>query len=79
MGDDILEDIPYSLTVFRGAVLDEVGIKTQVLFDLHGDLHRLCRGTINLVDYRDDFQVVFHGKIEVGKCLCFNSLGGIYK
>ena len=35
-------------------------------------------GQVDLVDHRNDLQVVFNGKVGVGKGLCLDALGGIH-
>ena len=47
------------------------------LFDLVDDALRLCRGQIDLVQYRQDFQALFDRGVAVGDALRLDSLGGI--
>ncbi|VTR65980.1 hypothetical protein DESC_40011 [Desulfosarcina cetonica] len=52
-------------------------IQSQILLDLGLDPLDIGRGQVDLVDDRDDFQVMFHGQVEVGQGLGLDALAGI--
>jgi hypothetical protein len=54
-----------------------IRVQPQVLFDLIFDPVNIRRRQVDLVDYRDNFQIVFQGQIEVGQGLGLHTLAGI--
>ncbi len=54
-----------------------IRVKTELGVDLLDDPFDICRWQVDLVDHRDDLQIVLHGKVEVGQCLGLHALGGI--
>ena len=75
--DDGLKDLLDALAGFRRTVLDQAAVKAEILLDLQGDLFRFGGGEIDLVDHRDDLEIVFHGQIEIGQGLRLDPLGGV--
>ncbi len=53
------------------------GIESDHLLDLLANAIRLGRRQIDLVDYRDDFEIVVQRKIGIGQRLRFDALRGI--
>ena len=49
----------------------------EQVFDLLGDLVGARRGQVDLVDDRDDLQVVVERQVEVGQRLRLDALGGV--
>src|SRR4030043_408843 len=52
-------------------------VQSQLRVDLFDHPFHICRRKIDLIDDRDDFQVIFHGQIKVGNCLSLHALGSI--
>jgi hypothetical protein len=52
-------------------------VQPQLRIYLLNNPFHIRRGQINLVDDGDNFQVVFHGQIEIGQRLGLNSLGRV--
>jgi hypothetical protein len=53
------------------------GVQAEVLFDLILDPVDVRRRQVDLVDYRNDFQVVFQCQVEVGQGLGLDALAGV--
>ena len=56
-----------------------VRIQAQLPLDLLLDPVHVRRGQVDLVDHRDDGEVVLHGQIEVGHGLGLHPLGGVHQ
>jgi hypothetical protein len=52
-------------------------VEAQVFLDLRLHPFDVGRGQVDLVDDRDDLQIVFHGQIEIGQGLGLHALAGI--
>ncbi len=48
------------------------------ILNLFNHTLRLGAGKVDLIDYRKNIQVMIQSQINVGKCLGFNSLGGVH-
>ena len=75
--DDGVEQFGHALAGLGRAFADGGPVQAEILFDLGRDLVRLGRRQVDLVDHRDDVQVVFHGQVEVGQGLGLDPLGGV--
>ena len=78
-GDDGLEDLVDADAFLGGAQDDVVRIQAQLAFDLLLDPVHVRGGQVDLVDHRDDGEVVLHGQIEVGHGLGLHALGGVHQ
>ena len=78
-GDDGLEDLVDAEAFLGGAQENVVRIQAQLAFDLLLDPVHVRRGQVDLVDHRDDGEVVLHGQIEVGHGLGLHALGGVHQ
>ena len=47
--------------------------------DFEGVFFGVSGGQVDLIEDGNDFEVVFHGQIEVSQGLCLNALGGVDK
>ena len=78
-GDDGLEDLVDAEAFLGGAQNDVVRIQAQLVLNLLLDPVHVRRGQVDLVDHRDDGEVVLHGQIEVGHGLGLHPLGGVHQ
>ncbi len=53
-------------------------VQADALLDFLLHPLRLCRGQVNLVDDRHDFQVMLQGHVDIGQGLGLNALGRIH-
>ena len=51
--------------------------ESDEVFDLFDRLFRFGAGQIDLVDYRDELEIVFDCEVSVRQSLCFNTLRSI--
>ena len=56
-----------------------LAVKTQIFIYLILCPFYFCGRKIDFIDYRDNLQIMLHGKIKVCKGLCFHPLGSINK
>ena len=63
--------------IFCRCVQDFIFTETEYLPQLAGNPVRLGRGEVDLVDHRNQIQVVLHGQERVGDGLSFDALAGI--
>ncbi len=75
--DDRLQDFFDPDSLLGGTFQMGVRIQTQLRVDLLDDPLDVRRGKIDLVDDRDDRQIVLHGEVEVGERLGLDALGGV--
>ena len=75
--DDRFQDFVNADTLFGAGENSFRGVDTDNVFDLLTDAFGVGGRQVNLVDDRDDFQVVVQGEVGVRKSLGFHALGGI--
>ena len=77
LGDDRFEDLVDPLP-FLGGRQDRVGrVDADHFLDLAADVLGIGRRQVDLVDDRDDREVVVHGEVDVGQRLRLDALRGI--
>ena len=77
--DDRFENVA-DAGAFLGARQDgAAAVQADDVFDLPLALLGLRAGQVDLVDDRDDLEVVLDGKVGVGECLRFDALRGIHQ
>ena len=64
--------------VFRGNQRCILGFQSDHVLDLVNDPLRLCTGKVDLVDHRNDVQIVIQRQIHIGQRLGLNALGRIH-
>ena len=79
LGDDGLQDLVDAEAFLGGAEDGHIRVQTQFPVDLLLDPLDVGRGQVDLVDHRDDGEVVLHGQIEVGQGLGLHPLGGVHQ
>ena len=75
--DDGLEDLLDARSLLGGTLQMGVRVESQFRVDLLDDPLHVRRGEVDLVDHRDDRQIVLHGEVEVGERLGLDALGGV--
>ncbi len=75
--DDLVEQLRHALAGLARHQEHVVRITADDLRQLGRVLLRLRRRKIDLVEYRDDLQVVLEGQVQVGQRLCLDALGRI--
>ncbi len=75
--NDLFEDFGDADALFGGAENGFGGIETDEGFDLFADALGVGGGEIDLIDNRDNLEVLIEGEIGIGEGLGFDSLGGI--
>src|SRR5690606_12335157 len=76
--DHGLQDLLHADPVLGGGHDGDGGVEADDLLDLLLDLFRVCGREVDLVDDRDDLQIVFQGHVDVREGLRLNPLGGIH-
>ena len=74
---DRVEQFGDALACFSGAEDAVLGLEAQHLLDFHGDLIRACAGQVDLVENRDDLEILLDGEVRVDDGLGLHALGGI--
>lgn len=79
MGHDGLQDLLDADPLLGGA--EDGQLRVQVQFPVHLllDPFDVGGGQIDLVDHRDDGEVVLHGQVEIGHGLGLHPLGGVHQ
>ena len=77
-GHDGVQEFGAAGAGFGGDIDYFVAAESENLRHFRGDAFRFGGGQVNLVDYGDDFQVVFHSQQGVGDGLGFHALGGVH-
>ena len=78
IGYDAFQNFLYIKTGFSGNARSIQCRDTDDVLDLVADHLWVCAWQVNLVDYRNNLQVMLDGKIGVCQSLCFNTLGSIH-
>ena len=73
-GDDRFQDLLDAASFLRAGEDGGGAVEPDDLLELTPRLLRLGAGQIDLVDDRNDLEVVFDGEIRVGECLCLHAL-----
>ena len=76
--DDGFQDVVNADSLFGAGQHGIARIQADDGFDLLANPLRLGRREIDLVDDRNDFQVVVQGQVRVGQRLRFHALGGVH-
>ena len=77
-GDDRFQDISYVPSALGGDHRRIAAVQTDDVLDLLFDDVRLCAGQIDLVDDRDDLQVIVKSEIDIGQRLRLHALCRIH-
>ncbi|SII84905.1 Uncharacterised protein [Mycobacteroides abscessus subsp. abscessus] len=77
VGDDPVEDAFDALTGLAGDPQDVVGVDADEVRELLGVLVRLRGRQVDLVEHRDDRQLVLHREVEVRERLGLDALRGV--
>ena len=76
--DNLLKDFINADPCLGGNQRRLICRKPDDLLNLASHLVRSCAGEINLVDDRQNLQIMLQCHIDVGQCLCLNALCGIH-
>ncbi len=75
--DDLVEQLAHALPGLGAHLQHVVGVAADDVRQLGGVPRRLGRGQVDLVEHRDDLQVVLEREVEVGQGLGLDALGGV--
>ncbi len=75
--DHGFHDVVDAQTLFGRGEDDRFRVQPQILFNLILDPVDVRRRQVDLVDHRNDFQVVFQGQVKVGQGLGLHPLAGV--
>ncbi len=78
MGHHSLQDVLDADPLLGRTQDGQIRVQPQLPVDLLLDHLHVRGGQVDLVDHRDDGQVVLHGHIEVGQGLGLHPLGGVH-
>ncbi len=75
--DDGFEDGIYAGAFFGAGEDDLVTAEADDALEFGGDAFGFGVGEVDLVEDRDEGEVLVHGEVDVGECLGFDALGGV--
>ena len=73
------EDLFDSDSLFGRTLQMRNGVQPQFGIDLFKDALHVGRRKVNLIDDRNDLEVIVHGQKEIGDGLGLDALGGVYQ
>ncbi len=78
-GDDRVQELPHTLAGLRRDVQYRLGRQPEHVLDLECAAHRVGRRQVDLVEHRDDLEVVLEGLVGVGQRLRLDPLARVHE
>jgi len=76
---DLVEQLGHARAGLGADLEDRLGVAADDVRDLRGVLLGLRGRQVDLVEHRDDLEVVLEGQVEVGEGLRLDALGGVHE